>query len=173
MTRIVSIIGAVLFSGAIGQASPATISQASPAAELARLMMPEDNYKASMRATSAQMKQLFDAMDRTEPKKPGRACPYDDPLEMLEEAKTMFSYQEFLDMQAAALAKNYTGAELKELLAFYRSPVGQKTIRVRPQLDADVSGQMRAIMQQRLPPVLEKVKARLDQCNGKNNSSSP
>jgi hypothetical protein len=69
-----------------------------------------------------------------------------------------YSYQEILDIQAGLLAKHYTEAELRELLAFYRTPLGKKAIRVMPEVMADVNGQTTALLQQRIPAMMERLK---------------
>jgi hypothetical protein len=46
-------------------------------------------------------------------------------------------------------ARHFTAPELRELLAFYRTPVGQKTLRVLPQ----VTSEMMAIVMPKLPKV--------------------
>ena len=39
---------------------------------------------------------------------------------------------EFLDLSAQVYAKHFTAAELEEILAFYRTPIGKKTIEKLP-----------------------------------------
>lgn len=45
-----------------------------------------------------------------------------------------------------------------ELLAFYKTPLGQKSIRIMPEVAQDVNGLMMAVMQQRMPAVMERLK---------------
>jgi uncharacterized protein len=158
--RVVTVACVALLVGAAADAADPLPTQPSIAAELARLMVPEENWKQSIQGFAAQMKQFMEATDKRIGVKPAGDCP----LQILEDTMGMFSYQELLDIETSALAKHYTDDELKDLLAFYRSPIGQKTIRVQPQLGMDVSGQMMAIMQARMPAIIEKAKARTDKC---------
>jgi hypothetical protein len=73
----------------------------------------------------------------------------------------MPSYQEVVDLQAGLLVKYYTDAEIRELNAFYRTPLGQKMIRVMPEAAADANAQMLAMMQQRLPGMMKRLQAEL------------
>jgi len=57
----------------------------------------------------------------------------------------------FTDMQAAsrraaiaAYAKNFTAAELGQIMAFYKTPAGAKLLRAQPQITADVNRSVQA-----------------------------
>jgi hypothetical protein len=52
--------------------------------------------------------------------------------------------------------KYYEEAELKDLIAFYRSPTGQKTIRITPQLLQESMQKAMEVMLPKMMPVLEK-----------------
>jgi hypothetical protein len=54
------------------------------------------------------------------------------------------SYQEMVDLTAGLLAKYYTLDEIHQLAAFYKSPLGQKSMRIMPDLMRDSMGAMQA-----------------------------
>jgi uncharacterized protein len=55
-------------------------------------------------------------------------------------------------------AKYFNAAELRDLLAFYRSPIGAKALKTMPQVTADITAQMMPRMQ----PFQADLAARLD-----------
>ncbi|MGJ8529208.1 DUF2059 domain-containing protein [Maritalea sp.] len=55
-------------------------------------------------------------------------------------------------------AENYTEDELKELMDFYRSPVGKKTLEITPKLMGEIFPGMMAKIQQDIPVMMEKFK---------------
>ncbi len=73
----------------------------------------------------------------------------------------MPSYPEMLDFQAGVIAKHYTLEEQRQLLAFYRSPIGQKSIRIQPEILQDTMGWMQSILQQRMPAAMEQMQERM------------
>ncbi len=126
------------------------------AVELSRLAMPEENWKRMVKTGAEQVSQYI----ATSLAQAGAQTPADLPARVAEEyARIMPSYQEILDLQAGLLAKHYTDGELRELLAFYRTPLGRKAIRIMPEVSADVNGQLLAMMQQRMPAMMERLKA--------------
>lgn len=55
----------------------------------------------------------------------------------------------------------YTEAELRELIAFYRSPVGRKTIEMTPELMKRMTEIRQKRMQERLPELQRRIRVRL------------
>jgi hypothetical protein len=124
------------------------------AVELSRLALPEQNWKRMMRSGSEQVRQYIEATVRQS----GATVPPDFSERVVAEfERIMPSYQEVLDLQAGLLVKHYTEPEMRELLAFYRTPLGQKAIRVMPEISADVNAQMLTLMQQRLPTMFDRL----------------
>ncbi len=68
---------------------------------------------------------------------------------------TALPYQEMLDDGAVQFAKHYTADELKRLLTFYQSPLGQKALKVMPQVMAEASAEFQKHMEARLPGILQ------------------
>ncbi|WP_242392974.1 DUF2059 domain-containing protein [Anaeromyxobacter oryzisoli] len=146
----------VLLAGAARAATPAKPTPL--AVQLARFVLPEENWNRTMDGISRQTSQYMAQAVRQQG---GTLSP-----ELLErsmkEFTKLFTYEEIIDLQAGVLAKHYTAAELKELLAFYRTPIGQKSIRIMPEVAEDVNGQMMVIMQQRMPALMERLKPALE-----------
>jgi len=123
------------------------------ALELARLSLPKATWDEMIRAIEASQLDMLEQM-------PGEKDPA-----LLAKAKTLFQttmsrlldYEEMVDLQAGLLAKYYTAAELKELIRFYGSPLGQKSLRITPEVMKDVM----AAVQQRLMTELPKLQQQL------------
>jgi hypothetical protein len=66
--------------------------------------------------------------------------PYREKLITLffERVQTKLQPQQFIDMAAAAYDKYLTDDEIKGLIAFYQTPLGQKTLTVLPQLTIEL-----------------------------------
>ena len=58
-----------------------------------------------------------------------------------ERLQTKMSIQQFLDMAAAAYDKYLTDDDVKALIAFYQTPLGQKTLTVLPKMAAELQVQ--------------------------------
>lgn len=67
---------------------------------------------------------------------------------MLAHARRYLRWADLKEEFIRVYARTYTEAETRQLAAFYRTPVGQKSLRVQPQLGAEV----RRITQARLRP---------------------
>lgn len=66
---------------------------------------------------------MFEAMKRTQPHVPDSAW-----TEIDNEFRSYFSSDEFLNSIAAVYARHFTEEELKQLAAFYETPLGKKVI---------------------------------------------
>jgi hypothetical protein len=66
---------------------------------------------------------------------------------------------------AALYAKNYTEKELKELNAFYQTPLGQKTIQLMPQLAAAGAKIGQSKMMKYMPEMKAMIEAELKKIN--------
>lgn len=133
------------------------------ASQLSRMVLTEENYQRITADTARGVGQAVAASQ-------GEAIAAGGPAFQEELNKGMAdvvndlmpTYQEMVDMQAGLLAKHYTAKELRELLAFYRTPLGQKLIRSMPEVTADVMAWMQTIMQQRMPAAGARFQARME-----------
>ncbi len=159
MMRILGVLVPVLLLASAPRARAADAAQPTPiAVELARYVLPEENWNRTLAGVSRQAGQSMSQMAEQQ----GASVPPDLVERLMREIMNIYSYQEIIDLQASVLAKHYTEPELRELLAFYKTPIGQKTIRIMPEVVQDANAQVMLVMQQRLPAVLEKVKAEFD-----------
>ncbi len=75
-----------------------------------------------------------------------------------QEYEQMIPYEEMVGYQAEILGSHYNRAELRRMLAFYTSPVGQKAVRLIPALMGDSLVRAQAKVHERLPGVLERLR---------------
>ena len=74
-----------------------------------------------------------------------------------DELNKELDFAKFLEeVNFSSLDKYFTETELKDLIVFYKSPTGQKTISVLPKLITDASGKLNAV----LIPAMQKVMQR-------------
>lgn len=145
-------------------AAPAPAGDANAlAVELSRLVLSPESYRQISTQTGRQVGQMVasSAQEQGQDLGPGFMDEVRAGTEQMM-AEMMPPYQEMVDMQAGLLVKHYTAAELKELLAFYRTTLGKKVIRIMPEVSADVMGWMQTVLKQRLPQAGERFKARLE-----------
>lgn len=152
MARL-ALVAALLVSlaPAVRAGTPAPSQRAALAVELSRIALPQASWDQVWRAALAQIEQQAAAQGQ---------LPAGFAEALRAEFEGLFAYDEIVDMQAGLLAKHYTEAELQQLLAFYRTPLGQKTVRIMPEVTQDVMGQVQVLMAQRLPPMMERLQRR-------------
>ncbi len=162
-------LAAALLAAALPCAVLAAGDKASLAVQLSRMTMPQESWRKMMKDVSEQTRQYIESSATQAGAKipPGFGARFADEFEKL------FSSQELVDLNAGLLAKHYTEAELRQLLAFYKTPLGQKAVRIMPEVAADANGQMLAIMQQRMPAMMERIKAALEPAQGSAPASAP
>ncbi len=73
------------------------------------------------------------------------------------EVEAILPYPELVQLEAAQLATNFSDAELKQLLPFYRSPLGQKSVRAMPLVGQAVNARMRHRLDQKMPEAMQKL----------------
>jgi uncharacterized protein len=135
--------------------SPAALAAApAPAAslpvELSRLVLPRESWDRMMVQSADQ---VLDMIVSSSQGKVQLTPALRDRVRR--DFAAVVSYAEMIDLQAGLLAKHYTDAEVRELLAFYRTPLGQKAIRIMPDVSADVNGQLQVTLQQKLPALIQ------------------
>ncbi len=123
------------------------------AEEVARVVLPPSSWERISATAQAQVDQMAARALETADPKVRRELDEIAPRLREEQHKLMQAvlptYQEMLDVEVHLLAKHYTPDELSQLLAFYRGPLGQKTIRIMPDVTKDVMTWMQARMQER------------------------
>lgn len=161
MRALAAVCLAALFAVPSVRAAEATPApaQSSLAVQLARFQLPEAIWKKTIDGLKAQMKPMLEQglAEQKDVLPPGFVGEtFDDCLAIL------LRYPEVLDMVAGIYAKHYSDAELREIMAFYATPVGLKTIGLQPEIAQDITGQMMAMVQQRMPIVLARTQERIE-----------
>jgi hypothetical protein len=116
--------------------------------ELARLVLPEENYDA----TIAQMEnQLIATLQAQGVKLPPNAG------EKLKRAVTeVIPYHEMVDWYVSVYSPRFTNDEVQQMITFYKTPTGKKLARLMPEIGGEVGKKVGAIMPERLPAALKK-----------------
>jgi len=73
------------------------------------------------------------------------------------EVEAAVPYDAIIATNARELAAAYTEPELKDLLAFWRSPIGQKYLRVTPAVTGKVAAETQHRVDQKIPEVMRKL----------------
>jgi hypothetical protein len=181
--KIVALLAAALaFSqvpAAAQSAAPADTATAESTAAAKQLMdaiNARSLMQASMQHMSAQLPQMLRAMTDSMVENKGKnmsaaekkAAQAD--LEkaipgMMAAIQKLFSDPALLDdferETAAIYARNYTADEMRQLLAFYRSPVGAKTLATMPKVMQESMALSQKIMVPRMGKVIEEVTANI------------
>jgi uncharacterized protein len=122
------------------------------AADIARLLVPKETWAAGL----AQLAQNVQGRLQSRPG-PQLQYPPEFPAKVRSELEVVLPYDDLVGMHAQALSASYTEPELKNLLAFYRSPLGQKWLKVSPGLSDKVAGETQQRMEKQMPAVMERL----------------
>jgi hypothetical protein len=83
--------------------------------------------------------------------------PPDFPAKVKAELEAALPYDAVIAMNAKELSATYTEQELKELLAFWRTPVGQKYLKVTPTVTGKVAAEAQHRVDQKMPEVMKRL----------------
>jgi hypothetical protein len=72
----------------------------------------------------------------------------------------MLPYQEMCDFLAGVLVKYYSVDEMRQLAAFYRSPLGKKALQIQPDLSRDTMAFVQTKLSRELPAVMQRLEAK-------------
>jgi hypothetical protein len=129
--------------------------------ELAKTVMPKTTYDQLLETVDAQleptMKQALANMAPDVDTSDLTPVFAEEMRKMLR--AVMPTYEEISAVQARLLAKHYTLDELKQLQQFYRSPLGQKTIRIMPEVTKDAMSWMQSSLMKRMPAAMKDFQA--------------
>ena len=122
------------------------------AADLARLLVPKEAWAAALAQLAQGVRGRFQ-------NPPGSQLQYppDFTAKARQELESVLPYGDLVGTHAQALSASYTEPELKDLLTFYRSPVGQKWLRVSPGLSEKVAGETQQRIEKQMPAVMERL----------------
>ena len=122
------------------------------ASEVARLLVPREAWAQGVQQLAQ------DAQSKLQ-SHPGSKLQYppDFAGKVRSEVEAVLPYDELVGMHAKELGARYSEQELKELLAFYRTPTGQKFLKVMPAATESVSRQTQQRFEQKMPEVMKKL----------------
>lgn len=172
ITRLTTVLLLGIGPTSLGRAEPNTAApppataaeSAAPAAanpravELARLVVPRDDWSRAIDMLSQ------DAQSRMQGH-PGSKLefPADFGARVRGEVQKILPYDDLIAMHARELSARYADGELSELLAFYKTPVGQKSLKELPLVAEKVGQQSQQRFEQKMPDVMKRLAKELKQ----------
>jgi hypothetical protein len=155
-----SLVVALLILSAPALAAAPKSSDAAPiAAKLAKQTLTEKRWNQMVQAMDEQMSQGF--------AQHGQALSAEELEKLKTEMHQLLNYQEMTDFLAGVLLKYYTADEMKQLEAFYRSPVGQKALDLQPEVMRDSMGFVQSKLAKEMPGIMQRVKGSAPAESGK------
>ena len=133
---------------AAGPAKPA-------ATELARLLMPKKTWSDGLDQLG-QMVQMRMQMHVTSS---SLEYPKDMPAKIRSELEGVLPYEELIGIHARELSAGFSDGELGDLLAFYRSPTGQKSLVKMGEVQNKVSLETQKRIEGKMPDIMKKLSA--------------
>ncbi len=123
-----------------------------PADELARILMPHATWEAGMQSLANGVQQRMQMH-------PGAQLqfPPDFQKKVRAEIDAALPYETLIAMHAKELGASYQESELKDLLAFYRSPTGQKSLQVMPQITEKVAAATQHQVESKMPGIMDRL----------------
>ena len=143
----------LLLVGAEPAAShPELAEQRALALQLVELVQPESSYRAGLEQMMDQMLPSLEAQARAS----GKALPADTRQRMNAALLEVVPYPEMKQWSAEMYAQRFTSAELKELLKFYRTPLGRKLASKLPEIMGEAGKKVGEVLPQRIPAALRR-----------------
>ncbi|WP_059439383.1 DUF2059 domain-containing protein, partial [Anaeromyxobacter sp. PSR-1] len=134
-------------------APAAPAAKPSPAAmDLARTLATQETWKRGMDGLTQSVVGQFRGHPGSE-----LSMPKDFPAKARTEIEALLPYEELVNIHARQLSAAYGEAELKDLLAFYKSPLGQKTLKAMPEVQEKVAIETQQRIEPKLPQVMQKL----------------
>ncbi|WP_242344455.1 DUF2059 domain-containing protein [Anaeromyxobacter terrae] len=149
-------------------AKPAAVELKPSAAELARVLMPKKTWDAGLGALAKNVQSQMQAH-------PGAKLEYprDFDKQVRNELEAALPYEALLDVHAKELSASYTEPELKDLLAFYKTPTGQKSLEVMPAVSQKIALQTQQRVESKMPAIMEKLAGKVKMPAGGKAAPSP
>jgi len=140
--------------GPVSTAGPSTATpeQRALATELVQLVQSEATYRATLDRMTEQMMPTMEAQSKAN----GKPLPDDFRKRFKAVLLEVVPYQELVEWSSGLYAERFTAAELRDLIAFYKTPLGQKISLILPEMMGEVGRKTAAIMPGRLPAALRR-----------------
>jgi hypothetical protein len=138
------------------KAAEAAVAVKPQAADLARLMVTKDDWSRAMDGLSR------DTMAQLQGH-PGSkmTLPAGFDKKVRGEMEKVLPYEDLVGMHAKELSASYSDKELEELVAFHKSPLGQKYLKAAPVEAEKVAGQTQQRFGKQMPDVMKRLTADL------------
>ncbi|ABC79845.1 DUF2059 domain-containing protein [Anaeromyxobacter dehalogenans] len=134
-------------------ATPAPAAKPSPTAmDLARTLATQETWKRGMDGLTQSVVGQFRGHPGSE-----LSMPKDFQAKARTEIEALLPYEELVNIHARQLSAAYGEAEMKDLLAFYKSPLGQKTLKAMPEVQEKVAVETQQRIEPKLPQVMQKL----------------
>lgn len=137
--------------------APASTALTGPAAELARVLVPKESWSLALQQMGANVQRTLEGHPGSKLKYPA-----DMPAKIRAELEGVLPYDALVAIHAKEISAQYTPAEMNELLAFYRTPVGKKWLAVQPKVSDAVAAETQRRVEQKMPDVMQRL-AKLSQ----------
>lgn len=151
MSRLASLVCALLLLGPVVRAEE---EKAPPpkALELARLVLPESKYDEMLHNVAEVTEKSLEASAHDTDQVPPH---FSERFEV--EIRQMLQYSDLIQEHARLIARFYTAKEIDDLIAFYKTPVGQKSVDVMPRIMAAWTTHVQKRMEAGMPAALARI----------------
>ncbi len=141
---------------------PAAVEMKPSAAELARVLMPKKTWDEGLAVLAKNVQGQMQTH-------PGAKLEYpaDFGKQVRAELDAALPYEALLELHAKELSAGYTEAELKDLLAFYKTPTGKKSLQVMPAVSEKVAIQTQQRVESKMPAIMQKLSGKVKSQDGK------
>ena len=112
------------------------------------MVTPVDTYNQMIEQVTKQMLASL--------RQSGATLPADVDAKMKKVVTEVLPYDELAGWSADVYAARFTTEELKQLMDFYKTPVGKKVARLQPEISGEVGKKMGPILMQRMPPAMKR-----------------
>lgn len=117
--------------------------------ELVQLVTPLETYQGIINQMNQQM---LASMQQSGAK----GMPPDAAAKMGKAVAEVLPYKDLTAWTVEIYSARFTTEEIRQLIAFYKTPVGKKAARMLPEISGEVGKKMGPIMMQRMPAALKK-----------------
>lgn len=117
--------------------------------ELVQLVTPQETYQAMISTMSTQMMASL--------AQSGAKMPADGANKMGKAVMEALPYNDLAQWTVEIYASRFTTDEIKQMITFYKTPVGKKAAKLLPEISGEIGKKMGPIVMQRLPAAMKKV----------------
>jgi hypothetical protein len=144
---------AALLTACLLPASALGAEPSGPSGELAGMLMPRKTWSAFVDALSREIQAGLES-----PHAGAKVqFPPDFSASVRKEVEGALPYERLLGIQAKELSTSFTEPELEDLLAFYRTPTGQKALGTLPGMQQRVATRTQQHMTAKAPEIMDRL----------------